>query len=533
MNLRNLALTLLLTFCSPVWAAKQTSEHIWQDVERVVAVGDIHGAYEALVQLLQDIEIIDGDLDWSGGTTHFVSLGDLIDRGPDSRKVMDLLMRLQGQANDAGGKVHVLLGNHELMVLSHDYVDVSEADLAAYPDQAAMTAAFAPNGKYGSWLLKQPTLIKINDTVFAHGGINAYTKDIEEVNQAFTTHLINVLQRAAVGYEAGWLDPGQPLFLLTEETHGAQLSSEFFASQTNPLLGDWGPLWYRGTALCHAAIEAPILRNTLQALGATRVVIGHSPTPVREIVTRMDGQALLIDTGMLSSVYRGNPRALEITPQATTALPKESARIINLADLDANWISRLETAELVETEQGSLSAKAGQVSFGVTFTRANANSRRKSLAAMRLDRLLELGLVPATAIRQHNGKEGLLTRDRSLVLEANRQFNRINYCQFASEFDLVAAFDSLIGKTDRSADDLAYDPKTQAIVLINNGNAFPRGSDIPNYARPPTLPAGLREQLTRLGEEALTNALGDLLKKREITGILKRKATIEKWPEAR
>ena len=67
----------------------------WQysGVERIVAVSDIHGAYQPLVATLRNAAVLDPDLAWSGGSTHLVIVGDILDRGPDSRDVMDLLMR--------------------------------------------------------------------------------------------------------------------------------------------------------------------------------------------------------------------------------------------------------------------------------------------------------------------------------------------------------------------------------------------------------------------------------------------------------
>ncbi len=84
-------------------------------VERVVAFADVHGAYTELVTLLRETGIVDAQDHWAAGRAHVVSLGDLLDRGADSRKVMDLLMRLQDEAAAAGGQLHVVLGNHEAM----------------------------------------------------------------------------------------------------------------------------------------------------------------------------------------------------------------------------------------------------------------------------------------------------------------------------------------------------------------------------------------------------------------------------------
>ncbi|RZV41415.1 MAG: metallophosphoesterase, partial [Acidimicrobiales bacterium] len=163
-------------FSTPSLAA---DNYRFEQVEKIVAVGDIHGAHSALVGLLKATGLIDSDQNWIGGKTHFVSLGDILDRGPDSRKSMDLLMKLQSQASKAGGQLHVVAGNHELMNLMGDlryvsageyaafagdetqdmrasaYKDLNVAtdisrtdfDLAFPPGYFAHRAAFAPNGK--------------------------------------------------------------------------------------------------------------------------------------------------------------------------------------------------------------------------------------------------------------------------------------------------------------------------------------------------------------------------------------------------
>jgi len=83
--------------------ATLASEWSFDDAERVVALSDIHGAYDAMVRTLQQTAVIDESGDWIGGGTHVVIVGDLLDRGPDSRSAMDHLMRLEPQAEAAGG----------------------------------------------------------------------------------------------------------------------------------------------------------------------------------------------------------------------------------------------------------------------------------------------------------------------------------------------------------------------------------------------------------------------------------------------
>ena len=92
-------------------------EYRFSDAERIVAISDVHGAYDAMVRTLTSAGVIDDTQSWAAATTHLVITGDLLDRGPDSRKVMDLVMRLEEEALQHGGRVHQLLGNHEVMNL--------------------------------------------------------------------------------------------------------------------------------------------------------------------------------------------------------------------------------------------------------------------------------------------------------------------------------------------------------------------------------------------------------------------------------
>ena len=95
-------------------------------------MADVHGAFEAMVDTLQEAAVIDEQLAWSGAATHLVIVGDILDRGPRSRDAMDLLMRLEGEALAAGGAVHVVIGNHESMNLIGDLRYVSKSEYAAF-----------------------------------------------------------------------------------------------------------------------------------------------------------------------------------------------------------------------------------------------------------------------------------------------------------------------------------------------------------------------------------------------------------------
>jgi hypothetical protein len=192
---------------------------------RLVAIGDVHGAFESFVQMLQTVGLVDASRRWSGGSATFVQTGDITDRGAQVRETMDLLMALELQAPASGGRVLALLGNHEAMNMVGDLHDVGAAAYARFVDEqsearrekayeeyaelcrarreaapgvadppavpavyqlpekdAWMKAhppgfleyveAFGPDGYYGSWLRSRQSVVQVGDTIFLHGGIS-------------------------------------------------------------------------------------------------------------------------------------------------------------------------------------------------------------------------------------------------------------------------------------------------------------------------------------------------------------------------
>ena len=504
----------------------------WVGVDRVVAFGDVHGAYRELVSLLQRTGVIDGSLRWSGGNTHLVSLGDLVDRGPDSRAVLDLLMRLENEAPGAGGVVHVVLGNHEVMNLTGDRRYVSEADYAAFaaPNaEPATTAesererAFAPNGRYGAWLLQKPALIVIDDTAYVHGGLTS----------AF----------AALGLERGNVD-----------FHDALTRALAGDVDAETLLSDDGPVWYRGTALCHVLIEGARLQHSLQRLSVRRVVVGHTPTRTRRVSSRFGGNVVMLDTGMLTQVYRGRPSALVISNggDSVASVGGQSIEDVMLdrGGYSGEWIAsdRLEAQlESAPISAATLVSSRAHGERDVTlagvdgpiaarFVPLSKQALQHEVAAYRLDRLLGLGMVAPSVAREIDGKPGLLSADSANWISERQRIEKgvahSNPCEVGSDYDLVRAFDALIGKHARSADDLGYDQVRDEVRLRGHADAFATSAVPPaTMLQPPQLPRGLRDRLAALDERAIVGAVGDRLKPREIKALLVRRDTIVgSWP---
>ena len=351
-----------LAFTAPQQAWTQSAQVQWSGVDKVIAFADVHGAYAELLTLLRETGVLDAQDRWAAGRSHVVSLGDLLDRGADSRKVMDLLMRLQGEAQAAGGQLHVLLGNHEVMNLLGDlrYVEAGEyaayADLETAPERERLRriwqeqcagscapfdqkfppgyfghqAAFAPGGRYGKWLLSLPVAIKLNDTLFMHAGPSRSLQGLtlQELNTRYRTALTDYLGTAGRLEQAKLLQAGddydarprlarERLAAVRAGTPDAGLSEaiqRLEAVANGPLLAETGPNWYRGAALCNEVAETDVLQPLLQQFGVARLVIGHTPTRNFKVVSRFDGRVIKLDTGMNRAAYNGQPSALFIQP---------------------------------------------------------------------------------------------------------------------------------------------------------------------------------------------------------------------------
>jgi len=522
----------------------------WSGVQRIVAFGDVHGADRELVALLVQTGVIDAAQHWSGGATHLVSVGDLIDRGPDSKAVLDLMMRLQDEAPRAGGYVHVVLGNHEAMNLAGDdryasaeddaaFVDTDTVDTHAaargaagvpatgeLPGQAQRRAALALGGHYGAWLATLPALIVIDDTAFVHGGLPARvaTGDLETLNARFHSELVDA---------AGSLDAT--------------------AGTLPDLLSDAGPLWYRGTARCHALIEAPRLLRALDALHAKRVVIGHTPTRTGRVLTRFDGAVVMIDTGMLAAVYHGRPSALVIEGDAmrvavageSTAAPQPDTGGYagEWASVDAT-AAMLANAPVASTDPTQTNGARGVVlatpngSVAARFVALTKDQLRHEIAAYRLDRLLGLGFIAPAADRVVEGKHGLLyVPDADWMSERTRRersLARGNDCEAGTDYALMLAFDALMGNDARSVDNLGYARSLTELRLRDHGAAFRTSTMLRNDANaPPKLPSALRAKLVALDERTLAATLKDQLDSHEIKAVLARRdAIVHDWPAA-
>jgi hypothetical protein len=335
----------------------------------VVAIGDVHGDFDDLVIILQRAGLIDAQHHWTGEQTTLVQLGDLLDRGPKPREVMDLVMSLEKEAPKAGGRVESLLGNHEMMNIMGDLRYVTAENYASFADGGSaerqksayrefvkwrdrhpqITAelpqpmelteaewmarhplgfveqreAFSPNGSYGKWLREHSALTKIGTVIFLHGGIHpnlAHLK-LDTIN----AHIRDEIK--AFDAAKQYLQDEKvilPFFTLQEiaAVVQAELAAEHKSrvpsdEQKQARLmqflgyGDWlsvrpdGPLWFRGYDQWSEEEGAAQVGKLLEAYNAAHIAVGHTVQKDGRIRSRFGGKVFLIDTGMLSSYYAG------------------------------------------------------------------------------------------------------------------------------------------------------------------------------------------------------------------------------------
>jgi len=310
---------------------------VWTGVEKIIAVGDIHGDYKAFIKILKGTGLIDGELHWTGGKTHLVQIGDVLDRGDYAKEIFDLMMKLEKEAEEAGGKLHMLIGNHEelnITGLIFNREEFTARQLVSFlPDgyrkkqvkkfrkklgdnapketgsDSSLDSDLMPfwnnmlnelktnrrhparreyiqnfNKIYGKWILQQNAVIKINNVIFVHGGISEkFSKwGLKKINNRLRLELED-LRRAA-------------MYLTRPKIPDYQRQIVFEPG---------GPYWYRLFATMDQDAFKENVDRILKNLEAEYVVIAHTP---RVIKTKKDmqlfqGRIWIIDTG-ISELFR-------------------------------------------------------------------------------------------------------------------------------------------------------------------------------------------------------------------------------------
>lgn len=229
--------------------------------QKVYSIGDLHGDYDRFKDIMSRLGLAaftddyePGNIHWTGGTSILVSTGDTVDRGLNGRPIYLAFQELSRQAMEHGGEVVNLVGNHELMNLQGDlrYVHPSEMDPNGdYGGREGRAREWARQGIIGRDIRKRYVAAAVRQgTLFVHGGMNADTL-------------------MAYGQNATAIDR------LNEEVRN--LFDAEVVAFNHKLFGAQGPFWNRFFAEGGEAVVCEKVENTLQLVGADRMVIGHTP----------------------------------------------------------------------------------------------------------------------------------------------------------------------------------------------------------------------------------------------------------------
>lgn len=291
-------LAALLSFAQPAAAeAVSYTDESHQD-RRVFSVGDLHGDAQSCQKILKSLGLMGDAGEWTGGRSILVQTGDVTDRGDASGPIFQSLFRLQDEAPASGGKVILLLGNHELMNLQGDFRYATPADTASIaalePDLKGesssslqtRTRIFSKEGWLGQGVRERFQALAVERNVlFVHAGLLPIFKDMLP----------------------GGLDSvnAEVKRLLTQDASSLRM-------EASPLLGDDGPFWTRRLALGPEGSICREVQESLDLVGVTRMVVGHTAQADGRVHSRCQGRLVLGDT-LISRFYTGtaHPSAVE------------------------------------------------------------------------------------------------------------------------------------------------------------------------------------------------------------------------------
>ena len=268
-------------FVFPLKKNLKVEEDHYDMPARMLVVSDIEGNFAGFKMILQGSKVIDEQFNWTFGDGHLMLVGDFFDRGLHVTEVLWLIYKLESEAEAAGGKVHFVLGNHEILNLEGNTQYVRKKYLEnAKILKEDYSMWFDNNAELGRWLRTKNAIEKVGDYVFCHGGVSAdLTRtglSISDINRVSRKHLgipyddINDLAAVAV-----------------------------FDVKT-------GIFWYRNAAKNLLANSE--MKNVLDYLGAKRMVVGH--TLQADITAYYNGRLICIDLYHEENLRQGFMKAL-------------------------------------------------------------------------------------------------------------------------------------------------------------------------------------------------------------------------------
>lgn len=226
----------------------------FKNVRNILTIGDIHGGYDSLILFLKNNKVVDKDLNWAWGDGHLVFLGDIFDRGEKVTECLWLIYKLEHQAYEQGGRIHLILGNHEMLIIHEEIKDISvKYSYLTYYVDINYWDFYDENTEFGRWLMHHNLALKIDDKLFIHAGISP-----EFLNRDLDLESMNEYMDL---YFTGRIDSSH-------------------AESVRFLLWDsMGPIWYRGylsKGENYPRIQESEIDRALEHFNVSKIIVGHT-----------------------------------------------------------------------------------------------------------------------------------------------------------------------------------------------------------------------------------------------------------------
>ena len=249
--------------------------------EQIVHVSDPHGDIVPLIMFLQGNGVIDEQLNWSFGTNHLMIPGDVMDRGEDQTAIYWLLYKLEKQARQAGGEMHFLIGNHEVMVAQSNLSYAAAKYLTvATKIGVAYDYLWSNNTELGRWMQSRNTIEIIGSDLYVHGGLGA-----NMASKSVSIEQINDTVRKYIALPSG-ASSGSPVAAL--------------------IMGSNGPFWYRG--LVDNLLYESDVDEILARYEVSRMIMGH--TRVNDVSSNYNGKVICLDISNVRMYNLTNGKSL-------------------------------------------------------------------------------------------------------------------------------------------------------------------------------------------------------------------------------
>ena len=278
--------------------AHYTSKSNYELSTNTLVIADIEGKYDAFSSFLYSNKVIDKNKDWIYNDGKLVLIGDFVDRGINVTQVLWLIYKLEQQAQLCGGKVHFILGNHEILNFQgkHQYnrlkyLKIAKRISGSSNKYEATKYMYSKVSELGKWLAKKNVIEKIGDYIFVHAGLSPKLLDYK-----LSLDEINTLSRSRF-----------------HQNDASNFSNVKTKEATKFIYSSYGPFWYRGLVTKHfkyPLIEEHQLDKILEFYQAKKVVIGH--TVVNNISKSYNGKVIRVDVLHGNQKFSGRTKGLLI-----------------------------------------------------------------------------------------------------------------------------------------------------------------------------------------------------------------------------